>query len=172
MITQERLKEIINYNPKTGDFVWTKPTGRRVKAGSMCGYIGTDGYRRIRIGNKSYLASRLAWLYMEGYFPENEIDHINRIKSDDKFYNLRHVSRQCNMRNSDPPRNNMSGIVGVHWNTKVKKWHVQITASGTTHFLGFYKSKRAAALVRWYAEKRHGFPDCIISSTAYQYLQS
>ena len=88
-LTQKKLKKILKYNSETGVFTWlvSKSGIKRKLAGS----IDREGYRRIGIEGKNYSASRLVWLYMEGYFPEYQIDHINRIKNDDRWENLRHV---------------------------------------------------------------------------------
>jgi len=67
MITQAGLKELLNYNPETGDFAW-------VKSKKPAGGISSYGYRRIIIDGKEHKAHRLAWLYTHGVFPEDQID--------------------------------------------------------------------------------------------------
>ena len=171
-LTQARLKELLHYNPEMGVFTWLKTVSNSVKAGFVAGGIDSDGgYRRIRIDGKRYRSSRLAWLYMEGYFPEHEMDHRNRIKHDDGWENLRHVSHQCNTRNKNIYKTNRSGIAGVCWHKRDKKWHVSIRIFGKLINLGTFNSKLNAAKARWGAEVKHGFPNCNTISTAYLYLK-
>lgn len=171
-LTQERLKEILSYDPETGIFTWLISRGRSAKAGRIAGTTNkTDKHRYIGVDGKRYAASRLAWLYVEGYFPEHDIDHRNRISDDDKWENLRHVSHLCNMRNLSTNKNNKSGIAGVYWSRERKKWVAQISVLNKILGLGRFNSKIDAAKARWNAEVKYGFPDCNTTSTAYLYLQ-
>ncbi|MCK5611166.1 HNH endonuclease [Candidatus Pacearchaeota archaeon] len=169
-LTQKRLKELLHYDPKTGVFIWKKSTSNRVKIDSVAGSVSNDGYRLIKVDGKRYVASRLAWLIMEGYLPEHDMDHKNRIRNDDRWCNLRHASRQCNLRNAGISKNNKSGIVGVSWSKKYGVWVAQICINRKRVFLGQYVSKVDAIRKRWEAEKKYNFPNCNTSSTAYQYL--
>ena len=171
-LTQSRLKEFLHYDPETGVFTWLASKGKGVKAGQIARCPVTRGYKAIRIDGKLYRTSRLAWLYMEGYFPEKDIDHGNRIRHDDRWKNLRHVSHSCNMRNKSIYRNNSSGITGVSWDNQHKKWRVEIMTSGKSIFLGRFTSKLDAAKARWEAEIKYGFTNCNTTSTAYLYLKS
>jgi len=170
-LTQKRLKEILHYNPKAGIFTWLRTRGGAIK-GDDVGYINKVGYRIIGIDNKLYNASRLAWLYMSGYFPEHEVDHRDRIKNNNKWENLRHVSHQCNLRNCKKRNTNTSGITGVSWHKRCKKWQVQIKTLDRLIHIGYFNSKLNAAKARWEAEKGHNFPNCNSKSTAYLYLKS
>lgn len=91
MLTQKRLKELLKYNPDSGAFRW-RVSWTRTRLPAGC--IHSDGYRRIEIDGRRYLASRLAWLYMKGRMPENFVDHINRIRDDNRWANLRHVGKR------------------------------------------------------------------------------
>ena len=170
-LTQKKLKELLHYDPETGVFTWlmSRPG---IKPDRVAGGINKiAGYRLISVDRKLYRASRLAWLYMEGYFPENDVDHEDRIRNNDKWDNLRHVSHQCNSRNCNISKNNNSGIMGVSWIKERKKWYANIMISGKTIGLGRFKSKLNAAKARWNAEVKHGFPNCNTTSSAYQYLK-
>lgn len=170
-LTQEELKRVLNYDPDTGIFTWKiKPNGR-VKAGSIAGTNDKDGYLIIKINRRAYKAHRLAWLYMEGYFPEKLVDHKNRINNYNVWSNLRNVSHSCNSRNCKVLKNNKSGVTGVCWYKKMGKWHSQINTNGKVRHLGYYSDKTEAAKARWEAEKKYGFPNCNTTSSAYQYLQ-
>lgn len=136
------------------------------------GNIDKEGYRRIKINGELYPVSRLAWFYMEGYWPEYQIDHINRVKDDNRWENLRHVSGLCNTRNASVAKNNRSGITGVHWCKKSSKWCAKIGVLWEMIGLGYFKSKTDAVYARWQAEVEYGFPECNTTSSAYLYLKS
>ena len=91
-LTQKKVKQYLNYDPLTGEFTWIVHR-RCLKAGSVAGCL-YRGYTSIRISGKQYYAHRLAWLYVYGYFPEHQIDHIDRNPSNNRINNLRHASSQ------------------------------------------------------------------------------
>ncbi|WLW40698.1 H-N-H-endonuclease [Escherichia phage Bf23] len=121
--TLERLKELLNYDPDTGIFTNKISRGRGGKAGAVAGYLRKDGYITIKIDKVDYLAHRLAFLYMTGSIPDL-VDHINRIRSDNRWKNLRESTSQINNRNCTA--SSKSGYLGVHWNKQLQKWQVQI----------------------------------------------
>jgi hypothetical protein len=154
MITQDILKSHVHYNPETGLFTWLVSKTHNVKIGQVTGCINTDGYLRIMINRKSYLAHRLAWLYMYGNFPLY-IDHINEIKSDNKIVNLRECKKSENLKNIGMLRNNTSGFKGVSWNKG--KWQVRAKLNGKSHYLGMYQDiNDAANAYKEFARKNHG----------------
>lgn len=169
-LTQTKLKENLHYNPYTGIFVWIK--GRaNIKAGAVAGSVSKKyGYNYITLNNNMYYAHRLAWLYMEGYFPETDIDHVNRDRNDNRFCNLRVVSRQCNTRNSNAPKNNSSGVIGVSYNNCHNKWVAQIGVNYKRIHLGVFDEKIDAVKARWEAEKKYEYPNCNTTSSAFKYL--
>ena len=86
-LTQERLKELYSYNPETGEFTHLLSWGKR-KRGDVAGYVHpTKRYRYIRIEGKSYFAHRLAWLYVYGKWPEDQIDHIDGVRDNNRIAN-------------------------------------------------------------------------------------
>ncbi len=89
-LTQKRLKELLHYDPDSGVFTWKVNRGGIAKAEVVAGCIGSHKYILINVDRKRYLAHRLAFLYMENHFPVNQVEHINRIKSDNCWGNLRH----------------------------------------------------------------------------------
>jgi hypothetical protein len=115
MLTQSRLKEILKYSPDTGEFVHLvqKKGGRGIKPGDVAGDFCSYGYRRIGIDGKRYRACRLAWLYMTGEWPEKHVDHVNGIRSDDRWENLRSASIRQNAFNRGVSQRNSVGIKGV-----------------------------------------------------------
>lgn len=78
------------------------------------------GYVQIKISGKLYHAHRLAWLYVYGYMPEKEIDHINRIRDDNRIANLREATSQLNSLNTGIYKNNTSGSKGIYYNKRAK----------------------------------------------------
>ena len=137
ILTQPRLKELLHYNPETGIFTWRIAAGC-VRVGSVAGSVGNRGYLQIRIDCKLYQAHRLAWLYVHGEFPPNDLDHINRVRSDNRIGNLRLSTRAENLQNQSMRSNNTSGHVGVSWYKRDQKWMAQIKINYKTINLGFF----------------------------------
>lgn len=165
-ITQEELKELVEY--KEGGLYWlVKRKGRKGKVGEEVGYINSIGYKMVMLNLIPYYLHRLVWLYHYGYFPENNIDHINRDRGDNRIENLREVSLSCNSRNSSIRSDNVSKIKGVYPHKYTGKWEVSI---GST-YLGIFENLLDAALCRYNAELKLNWIDCDSSSSAYLYLK-
>jgi len=170
-LTQERLRELVSYDPENGIFTWIKRRSG-VSKGKVAGTAHSGGYLQIRIDKKKYFNHRLAFLYMEGYIPENQVDHINRIRNDNRWCNLREASHSCNMRNASIGKNNTSGVIGISWHKVLNKWHAQITISYSQKNLGIFESFDDAVRARWNAEVEHEYPNCNTTSSAYEYLKT
>lgn len=124
-ITQEELKAQFNYDQETGLFTRIKVMSRfntKSKVGDVANYVHNDGYITIVINRIGYRAHRLAWLYIHGEFPKEQIDHINRITTDNRIVNLREATMVENQRNQGIQKNNTSGILGVYWHKRHKRW--------------------------------------------------
>ncbi|RLC88294.1 MAG: hypothetical protein DRJ03_03335 [Chloroflexi bacterium] len=170
ILTQERLKELLDYDSETG--VFTRRVSRGgCKSGSVTGTLIKKGYVQITVHGKIYKAHRLAWLYTYGYFPENDVGHKNRIKNDNRIDNLREASRQCILRNAKLRSTNTSGVTGVYYYKPTKKWAAHIKTSQKLIHLGYFTNFAQAVQARWDAEVKYNFPNCNTTSTAYQYLQ-
>jgi len=144
MITHKQLRELLYYHPKSGDFVWLKGVSPRAGAGTQAGCLQSwTGYWLIRVDRKLYRAHRLAWFYIHGAWPEDQIDHKNRIRSDNRIDNLRLASSQENTRNSKMRSNNTTGHTGV--SRKGNKWHATITIDGKKKWLGCFGTPEAAS---------------------------
>jgi hypothetical protein len=148
ILTQERLKELLNYDPATGVFTWLKPVNRysMVKPGDRAGCLHKRGYIHIKVDGDCYKAHRLAWLYVHGRWPEPSIDHINRDKADNRLVNLRETDQLGNMQNKGAYRSNTSGYTGVSWNKQRNKWSAQIQFDGKLRGLGFFDDPAEAAV--------------------------
>lgn len=102
MLTQDFLRHLLHYDPLTGEWTWINPLPRsRMRCGDSAGRITSHGRRQIRIASGFYYASRLAFLYMTGEMPKEQVDHINRIRSDDRWENLREATQSQNSFNRD-----------------------------------------------------------------------
>ena len=172
MLTQQRLKELFHYNVDTGLFTRRTQPSMCVAVGDIAGNVTADGYIRIMIDRISYLAHRLAILYVEGYLPEDTVDHINRITGDNKYKNLRVASQQCQMRNCGLYNTNTSGVKGVRWDKERNVWRAWVKVDARDRFLGRFRTKLDAAYARFAAEQCLGFQDCDINSSAKQYIDS
>lgn len=156
MITQNEVREIFNYDENTGAFTWKIRRANCIKVGTQAGSYH-QGYRRVELNNKGYLVHRLIWLYVYGYFPENEIDHINHIRDDNRLCNLREVTKSENAKNQSKHSTNKSGHLGVHWHKHQAKWCANITYNGKVISLGYYHNKEDAINARVKAEILYGF---------------
>lgn len=142
MITQERLKELLDYDPETGIFTWKKPYCSRW-IGKVVGYDSTQGYKRIALDGKYYLSHRLAWLYVYGMTP-TIIDHINCITDDNRIINLRECTHAQNQANQRLTKANTSGFKGVSFNKREGKWSARLMVNYKPMHMGFYSTKEEA----------------------------
>ena len=148
-MTQDRLKELFEYNRDTGIFTRKICTARCHKEGEEVGYVqNKQGYLCCKVENKQYAMHRLAWLYVHGSMPEDNIDHINHIVSDNRIDNLREVSFAENMRNKSKYKTNTSGSTGVTWHKKDRKWYARLQKNGVRKIIGIYDLKEDAIKAR------------------------
>lgn len=131
MITCVELKHRITYDPGTGAFM--RNNGRAITASKS-----KNGYTRIWVAGKHYYAHRLAWLYMTGSWPLADIDHINRVRTDNRWVNLRLATRSQNMANTLAHRDSTYGTKGVCWHSAANKWMAQIQHQGKYFYLGLF----------------------------------
>lgn len=174
MLTQNELKQLIHYNPDTGVVTWlkrdpsmftdgpvnsaqskcrtwnTKNSGKRITSTNNYGYLS------ISIWGKRYLAHRLSFLYMLGFIPK-EVDHINGVRLDIRWCNLREVTRTQNCMNTKIRSDNTSGVVGVYWNNQFNRWECYINKLGKRKYLGRHQDFFEAVCVRKSAELTFGF---------------
>lgn len=136
-LTQEELKAKLSYSPDTGIFTRINGLSVRGATGSLSDY----GYVRIQIGARCYFAHHLAWLYMTGHFPD-QIDHINGVRDDNRFTNLRLASARENSRNKKLKRN-VCGTKGV--SKHYRKFRASIKVDFKSIYLGLYSTVDEAA---------------------------
>jgi len=158
ILTQSHLKKILNYCPNTGAFTQISRTSQRVQIGDSPGHVSKkDGYIRICFNGRYYLAHRLAFLYMKGAFPLNSCDHINHIRDDNRWCNLREATNSQNSRNASLRCDNITGITGVSWCKKTRKWNANITINKRHINLGRFEEKNHAIVARWMADDKYNF---------------
>jgi hypothetical protein len=135
-LTQERLKQLLHYDPETGVFTWA--VGRKKAArNAVAGGLSDRGYFVIGVDGVRHRAHRLAWLYMHGAYPE-QIDHENHVRSDNRLCNLRATNNAENHKNISKPVNNKSGVVGVSWTQRVRHQQGAWEARACGKFLGYF----------------------------------
>lgn len=156
-MTQDKLKELLHYNPISGLFTWLKSPNRKISIGSVAGTLSTCGYIKIKLCKRQYPAHRLAFIYMNGTVTKNFIDHIDRNPSNNAFENLRECTSSQNLFNTQKRVNNTSGYKGVFWHKKDCRWVASATVKGVKKHLGnFLKIENAALAYKTFAEKHHG----------------
>lgn len=155
LLSIEYLRSILNYNPETGEFRWKERDNipkhiNKRKMGHIAGIAINTGHRRIKINGKNYWAHRLAWFYMTGNWPKEQIDHKNLNSSDNKWENLREATHGQNNQNKKIPINCKTGIKGVRLVIKgnCKRYKVRISINGKDVHLGYYQTLSEAAQVR------------------------
>lgn len=138
-----KANSIFKYNPDTGIITYKISRGCKA-AGFEAGYLHRTGYIQIEVNGKAYLAHRLAWLLYWGSWPKENIDHINRVKTDNRICNLRDCSQKVNTSNRGLNKNNTSGYTGVSYNSSRSNW----VAKYGTKTIGYFSTPEEAALAR------------------------
>lgn len=147
-MTQSELKELITYDPETGFIKWKSYRRKSMaKHGESDGHQHSSGYITIMVKGKSYLAHRLVWFYVTGNMPENQIDHINGVRNDNRFSNLREVTHQQNSFNREGK--------GIALDKKTGKFMAGITVNGKRIYIGYYKTEAEAKKAYIEAKKKY-----------------
>ena len=152
-LTQQYLKECLDYNPDTGIFVWKKRplhhfkdsrsansansrmNSKKITNMDSCGYI------QVKINSIIFQCHRLSWLYVYGYMPENQIDHINGVRNDNRIVNLREATRSENQQNQSNPHGETScKKLGVYYHKKNEKFYSMIGINGSKKYLGCFNT--------------------------------
>lgn len=158
-ITAERLRELLDYSPESGEFRWRQSAGGWIVAGNEAGTLDiSSGYLRMIVDGHRDYAHRLAWLYVHGEHPPAEIDHKNGDRSDNRIENLRLASRSENGRNLSRKRNNTSGVPGVSWDRRRSRWVAYVNPNGRKVSLGSFIDRDSAIAARRAGEAAHFGP--------------
>lgn len=171
----ELLRKLLRYDPDTGKLFWVERTpdmfldGAKSASHNCAAWNGRsagreafatvreDGYLHGRILGRLMLAHRVIFAMHHGVWPENEVDHINGDRTENRIHNLRGATKIENMRNMKRSSANKSGKTGVHWCKREEKWVAQIRDASGQRCLGYFKEKSSAIEVRVEAERRIGY---------------
>ena len=153
-LTQQELMEVLFYDQNTGEFTWLICRCNSMPIGARAGCRLPTGYIKLSVGNRQYLAHRLAWLYVHGKWPEQCIDHINGDRSDNRIANLRDISPSANQHN----RRCTAGRelpLGVHWSKAHKKFVAQIQIPGGRRLRFSFDDAESASAAYQEAKRAH-----------------
>lgn len=146
LITHKELLERLSYNPDTGAFTWIKSNSNAAPVGSVAGCLNkVTGYWQVRLNRETIRAHRLAWFYVHGEWPEKQMDHINRVKTDNRIKNLRLVTQSENNQNKK--------VKGYTYSKNDKKWKAYIGIDGKKNHLGYFDSPEEAEQAYFAAKK-------------------
>jgi hypothetical protein len=121
-----------------GTLFWENPSAPRLTKGDLAGWEDNRGYRRIQLGERTYLTHRLVFLMHHGYLPKI-VDHIDGDRLNNKIENLREVTPSQSSCNIKTRVNSISGVKGVTWRKDRNRWIAKITYQGKVYHVGLYK---------------------------------
>lgn len=158
MLTQERVKELFDYDPEVGDLIRKVRTSSRRNKGEVAGYHHPNGYIYIKIDSGKYLIHRVIFIHVTGSLPVNEVDHINGKKDDNRWCNLRDVTKAENLKNKKLHKNNTSGVCGVGYDKGQKAFRARISDGKRKDVhIGYFKNFDDAVKARRNAEESNGY---------------
>lgn len=147
-LTADYVREVIHYDPDTGNLIWkhrkdkAEPWNARW-SGKIAGCLRKDGYITIKLCDHAYRASRIAWLWMTGKSPAEQIDHVDMDRSNNKWTNLRQATRSENACNRKVQSNNKSGLKGAYWDKRSSQWKIDIRKGGERFCGSFFTPEDA-----------------------------
>jgi len=172
IITQKEVRRLFDYR-EDGTLIRKHKSPRGISwKGQLAGSLGNCGYHRTYIKGKIFLNHQIVWLWHYGYIPENEIDHIDRDKTNNRIENLREVSRSCNAKNLTILASNTSGVTGVGWYKRQSMWESHISVKGRKIHIGRDKDYVEAVAMRLAAEQYLEWSPCNVTSPAAQYIKN
>lgn len=146
MLTQEILKQFVHYDPESG-FMTRTNAYHKSKIGKVASSRNKKGHIQMQVGGfGNYLVHRLAWLYVYGAWPKNQIDHIDGDKSNNRIANLRDVTNSENSQNRYGPTswNKSSRLLGVTFHKKTGKWMAAIRKGNLRKHIGLFQNAEDA----------------------------
>ena len=147
--TQEEVRLRFTYDPETGVL---RHTDHNKMAygwhGKEAGYLKPDGYVVVNVRRRLYPVHRIAWLFTYGELPDGHLDHINRVRHDNRIANLRKATQSQNNHNSSMYSNNKSGEKGVCWNKADQRWFASIRLNKVRTHLGSFVNFEDAVAAR------------------------
>ncbi|MFY3310918.1 HNH endonuclease signature motif containing protein [Achromobacter ruhlandii] len=158
-LTQERLKQVLHYDPLTGKFMWMSHR-KNSRIGTEAGYSDRTKRIKILVDGSQYFAHRLAWLYVHGSWPSGVIDHIDGNPGNNVLSNLRDVSVAINSQNRRHPRSeSKTGVLGVF--KKNGHFFASISVNDKTRHLGVFETVEEAHAA-YVKAKRILHPGCTL----------
>ncbi len=142
-VTVELVRSVFSYDPESGVLLWVKPQDPKLR-GRRAGFPGASGHRFVGIGDRHFGEHRVIWFYMTGEWPADQLDHINGVRDDNRWVNLREATNAENQQNVKLKSHNTSGMTGVSFHRQRKKWRASIAANGRQFHLGLFDTPEAA----------------------------
>lgn len=162
MLTANELRQLLEYDPATGVFIWKeRPNGsvswNKRFAGKVAGRTIPNGrgYLEIVIGGKLYFSHRLAWFYVTDAWPIENIDHADGDKTNNRFGNLREASASQNGWNANGHRDSALGLKGVYRQTRCETYTANFRVNKRRVYVGAFNSPEDAAAAVSQARKQH-----------------
>jgi hypothetical protein len=156
-VSAEEVQRLFHYDEATGALSWKVCLSTRAKAGRICSYSDKRGYIYVKIHKRHYMVHRVIWAVYHGAWPTNDIDHINGNPSDNRISNLRPATRSQNLCNKKLSSRNTSGIKGVNWHKKARKWRGRVILNKRYYNAGYFDDPaEAGRAVQSLREKIHG----------------
>lgn len=166
-ISPELVRKLVSYDPDTGLFTWnfreSSPLyldwvkdrfNKRYAGQPAFTYVNSRGYNQGTIFHLVYKAHRVAWAIVTGMWPEDQLDHIDRTKTNNRFINLREADHSLNAINQDARSTNKSGTKGV-CQVRGNMWRAYMRIDGVMTSFGDYSDKQSAIVARQEAEVIH-----------------
>ena len=151
----EDIREYLRY--EDGKVYWTKKPSRKIRVGAESKCISSNGYKIMQFKGKIYRVHRVVWFLVKDEQPPEMLDHINNNTLDNHIENLREVTPRQNSFNAKTSKLNKSGVKGVHWHKKNRKWVANISINNKTKNIGsFTELEEAEKAIKEFREKLHG----------------
>ncbi len=157
MIDQALLRRVFDYDDKRGVLVYKHNRSSMARKGDVCGCISRNDWRS-RFGGKSHLVHRLIWIWHNGPITKSlVIDHLDGDAFNNRISNLMLTTHVGNGRNMRLRKNNTSGVQGVVYSLRERKWVAYIHIHYRKRHLGYFGAKEEAIAARKSAEITYGF---------------
>jgi hypothetical protein len=150
-----KFAECLRYEPETGHLYWIVRNSNFIDMAMPAGCPMKNGYRKVMVGNKQLYAHHIAWWFIHGEWPQQQVDHINGNRLDNRASNLRLATQEQQNFNGKLFKNNKCGVKGVCLNKRNGKWRAHIVVQKKQLRLGEFRSIEEARVARLRAEALH-----------------